>query len=263
MRILFIGDIVGKPGRKTVKEILPGIIQHNSIDFVIANGENLANGAGITEKTAKEMFEAGVNVLTGGNHSLQRSEGHKFIDSCTRVLIPYNMSRKLLGRGYGIYEVKNTKVAVVNLIGQIFMGPYESPFYAVFDIMKEIEEYPIKIIDFHAEATSEKLSMFYLLSGRFSAIIGTHTHVQTNDERIVDGTAYITDVGMTGGLSGIIGVKRELFIKKMVDRLPVKFQPEERSLGLCGVIIDIDEASGKAYFIDKIKVRLERESGSS
>ncbi len=258
MRIFFIGDIVGKPGRKVVKELLPGFIEKNSIDFVIANGENLANGAGITEKTAREVFESGVNVLTGGNHSFHRSEGVEFIKNCERVLVPLNMGRGLPGRGYGVYEVNNTKVVVLNLIGQVFMGPYESPFYAAFDVLKDIEGYPVKIIDFHGEATAEKLSFFYLFRGRFSAILGTHTHVQTNDDRIEDGTAYITDVGMTGGLSGVIGVKRDLFIKKMVDRLPVRFQPEEENPGMCGVIIDIDNTTGKALLIKKVNIRLEQ-----
>ncbi len=258
MRVLFIGDIVGKPGRKVIKELLPGFIEKESVDFVIANGENLANGAGITEKTAKEMFQAGINVLTGGNHSFHRTEGIDFIQKCERVLVPMNIGRGIPGRGYGVYEVKGIKVAILNLIGQVFMGPYESPFYAAFDIMRELEKYPVKIVDFHAEATAEKLSFFHVFKGRFSAILGTHTHVQTNDDRIEDGTAYITDVGMTGGLAGVIGVKKDLFIRKMVDRLPVRFKPEGDSPGMCGVVIDIEEGSGKAVSISKVNVKLEQ-----
>ena len=257
MRVLFIGDIVGKPGRKVIKDLLPGLVKKENIDFVIANGENLANGAGLTEKTAREMFNAGVDVLTGGNHSFHRSEGMEFIKSCSRVLVPMNIGRDIPGRGLGIYEKNEVKIAVLNLIGQVFMGPYESPFYATFDLLHEIKDISVKIVDLHAEATAEKLSYFYMFKGRFSAIIGTHTHVQTNDERVEDGTAYITDVGMTGGQGGVIGVKRELFIKKMVDRVPVRFQPEDRNLGLNGVLIDIDEETGYAKAIEKINIRVE------
>ena len=257
MRILFIGDIVGKPGRKVIKSLLPGFIKEHSIDFVIANGENLANGAGITEKTAKEVLDVGVNVLTGGNHSFHRHEGIEFIKNSEYVLVPLNMGRGLPGRGFGIYNINGIDIVVLNLIGQVFMPPYESPFYATIDVLKEIEQYPIKIIDFHAEATSEKLSFFHYFKGKFSAILGTHTHVQTNDERIENGTAYITDVGMTGGLGGIIGVKKDLFIKKMVDRVPVRFAPEDTNLGMCGVIIDLEEKSGIALNIEKVKISIE------
>ena len=262
MRILFIGDIVGKPGRKVIKDLLPDLVKRESVDFVIANGENLANGAGITEKTAKEMFDAGVDVLTGGNHSFHRSEGLDFIKNCERVLVPLNIAREYPGKGWNLYEREEIKIAVINLIGQVFMGPYESPFYATFDILHEINDVPVKIVDLHAEATAEKLSYFYMFKGRFSAIIGTHTHVQTNDERIEDGTAYITDAGMTGGQSGVIGVKRELFIKKMVDRIPVRFQPEERNPGFNGVLIEIDESTGYAKGIEKINLKVEGLSSS-
>lgn len=257
MRILFIGDIVGKPGRKVIKSLLPDFIKKYSIEFVIANGENLANGAGITEKTAKEMFESGVNVLTGGNHSFHRKEGIEFVKNCERILVPLNMTRSLPGRGFGVYNVKGVEILVLNLIGQVFMGPYESPFYATIDLMDKIENYTLKIVDFHAEATAEKLTFFHLFKGKFSAILGTHTHVQTNDERIQDGTAYITDVGMTGGLGGVIGVRSDLYIKRMVDRLPVRFSPEENQLGMSSVIIDIDENTGKAINIEKINISIE------
>lgn len=257
MRVLFIGDIFGKPGRKVVKDFLPGLIIKERIDFVLANGENLANGAGITEKTAKEMFRAGVDVLTGGNHSYHRSEGIEFIKECSRVLVPLNMAKELYGRGWYIYEKKGVRIAVLNLLGQVFMGPYESPFYATFNVLKHFENVSIKIVDFHAEATAEKLTYFYLFKGVFSAIIGTHTHVQTNDERIEEHTAYITDVGMTGGLDGVIGVKRELYIKKMVERVPVRFKPEERGLGLNAVVIEVDENTGHAKGIKKLNFKVE------
>ncbi len=257
MKILFIGDIVGKPGRKVIKDLLPGFINDHKVDFVIANGENLANGAGLTEKTAREMFNAGVDVLTGGNHSFHRTEGIDYINSCEKILVPMNIARDYPGRGYGFFEKNGIKIGVINLIGQVFMGPYESPFYAVFDVLYEFDNAVINIVDLHAEATAEKLSFFYLFKGKFSAIIGTHTHVQTNDERVEDGTAYITDVGMTGGHGGVIGVKRELFIKRMVDRLPVRFKPEERNLRFNAVLIDVNESSGKALSIEKINLGFE------
>lgn len=251
--ILFIGDIVGSQGRDVVKNLLPKLKEEFKVDFVIANGENLAGGIGITEKSALEVKRAGVDVLTGGNHIWDRREGIPFVESTDWVIRPLNYPPGTPGRGYGLFEVKGYKLLVFNLLGRVFMEPYDCPFRVADDFLKQHRE-KIVILDFHAEATSEKVSLAHYLDGRVSIVVGTHTHVQTSDARILPGgTGYITDAGMTGGLGGVIGVKKELFIRRFLTQMPVGFEPEESEPGLEGVVAKIDENTGKCIEISAIR----------
>ncbi len=253
IKLLFIGDIVGKPGREVVKQLLPSIISKEKVDFVVANGENLANGAGITRKTVMEMKAYGVDVLTGGNHTFDKKEGVDLLKESDFVLRPLNYPPGTPGRGWNLFNVNDVKIAVISLIGRLFMGNFDCPFRAMKGALELVKDADLTIVDFHAEATSEKLSFLYEFEGKVTAILGTHTHVQTNDARIVNGVGYITDAGMTGGLGGVIGVKRELFVRRMITQLPVRFEPELRNPGLCGVLITADAASGKAINIEAVR----------
>jgi hypothetical protein len=254
MRILFVGDIVGKPGRKAVREILPQLKAEMGIDFVIANVENAAGGAGITEEVVKEIHGYGIDVLTGGNHTWDKKEVFSFIDNYPWLLRPANYPPDTPGRGVGVF-IANTgvEVAVINLMGRLFMGYYDCPFRTGDRILETLNT-KIKIIDFHAETTSEKQALGYYFAGRVSAVLGTHTHVQTSDERILkDTTAYITDVGMTGGLDGVIGVKKELAIDRFLKLLPRRFEPSKENPGLEGVFIVVDPDTGRALEIQRIR----------
>ena len=254
MRILFIGDIVGKPGRRVVRELLPQLRAELGIDFVIANVENAAGGAGITENVVKEIHDYGIDVLTGGNHTWDKREVFSFIDKYPWLLRPANYPPDTPGRGVGIYTAETgVEVAVINLMGRLFMGYYDCPFRTGDKILEKIET-KIKIIDFHAETTSEKQAIGHYFAGRVTAVLGTHTHVQTSDERILkDTTAYITDVGMTGGLDGVIGVKKELAIERFLKLLPNRFEPSKENLGLEGAFFIVELETGKAKEIQRIR----------
>jgi len=254
MRILFIGDIVGKPGRKAVREILPKLKAQLGIDFVIANVENAAGGAGITENVVNEIHEYGIDVLTGGNHTFRKREVLSFIDKYPWLLRPANFPPDTPGKGVGVFmSDTGVEIAVMNLMGRLFMGNFDCPFRTGDLILKKLET-KIKIIDFHAETTSEKQAIGYYFAGRVTAILGTHTHIQTSDEKILkETTAYITDVGMTGGLGGVIGVKKELAIERFIKLLPNRFEPSKENLGLEGVFIVVDPESGRAKEIQRIR----------
>jgi len=254
MRILFIGDIVGRPGRRVVREILPELLKEFEVEFTIANVENAAGGAGITEKVILEIKSLDVDVQTGGNHIWDKREVLNFIDSYEWLLRPANYPPSVPGRGFGVYtSSKGKRIAVINLMGRLFMSDIDCPFRKAKEILEKIET-PIKIVDFHAETTAEKQAMAYFLDGRVSAIIGTHTHVQTSDERVLKGgTAYITDCGMTGGLEGIIGVRKELALERFLKKIPQRFEPSKEGLGLEGVVIEIDELNGRAKSISRIR----------
>ena len=256
MNILFIGDVMGKPGRQAVHKILPEVCREEDIEFVIANGENVAGGKGITRDVAGELFHAGVDVLTGGNHSWQNRQGLQVISEERKVLRPANYPDldEVPGRGFRVYNTPSGyKMGVINLQGRVFMPPIDCPFQSVSEILKTMKTETSNIlVDFHAEATSEKIAMGWFLDGKVSVLIGTHTHVQTADERILpQGTAYLTDAGMTGAHDGVIGVQRELVLKTMLTRLPIRHKLASGEVRMNGAIIRLDPLSGKALSIKR------------
>jgi len=255
MKIFFVGDIVGEPGREILKSKLPDFIKNNNVDFVIANAENSAGGKGLTEKVAEEIFSSGVNVITMGNHTFARKEIETIIND-KRILRPANYPPGVPGNRYGIYFIKDNPVpvGVINLMGRVYMPLLDCPFRTAEELIKEIsQQTKIIVVDFHAEITSEKLAFGWFLDGKVSAVIGTHTHVQTADERILpQGTAYITDCGMTGPKDGIIGMDKEIVLKKYLTTMPFRFVVSKGENILSGCTIDIDEKTGKATDIKRI-----------
>jgi len=256
VRILFIGDVVGRAGRRAVREVLPLLKREEEIDFVVANGENAAGGIGITPEKAEELLSMGVDVITSGNHIWKKREILPYLDRHPRILRPANYPPGAPGRGSGVYTARDgTRVAVLNLEGRVFMRPLESPFRVSeqqIEILKG--QTPIVIVDFHAEATSEKMAMGWFLDGEVTAVIGTHTHVQTSDERILPGgTAYITDAGMTGPVNSVIGMKKEIAIQGFLTQLPNRFEVATGEVELQGVILEVEETTGRALEIRRIK----------
>ncbi len=260
MKVLFIGDVIGKVGRRVVKAFLPEVVVRNNINIVIANGENLAGGFGITESTANELFDYGVHVITTGNHVWDRREAPGLLSQQDRILRPLNYPPEVPGFGSVVYPLKDgLKVGIVNLAGRVFMSNLDCPFrIGLPEIEKMKEETKILIVDFHAEATSEKLAIGYYLDGIVSAVIGTHTHVQTADERILPkNTAYITDVGMTGPSESVIGIKTDLVIEKFLVQMPKKFETAKGKGVFSAAIIDIDKNNGNATDIQRIMLTTE------
>jgi len=253
MRILFIGDIFGGPGREKINDNLPAIIKKESIFFTIAQGENLAGGIGITESTAQEMFKTGVDCITTGNHVWKHKDVLRYLDTETRLLRPANFPEGVQGRGYFIYEKSGVKIGVMNLQGRVFMRPLDDPFRVGRKIAEEMnKETPNVFVDFHAEATSEKRAVALYLSESVTAVLGTHTHVQTADEQIINGrTAYITDVGMVGSLDSIIGNRKEEIIEHFVLSIPRKFVAAKENIAANCVIVDFDEKTGVARSITR------------
>ena len=257
MRILFIGDIVGKAGRRALREGIRGITERMDIEVVIANAENAAGGFGITEKVAEEIFAAGVNILTSGNHIWDKKEAVTYITKETRLLRPANYPEGVPGRGSLILDTpKGRRIAVLNLAGRVFMGQADCPFAtARREVPKLRQETNIIIVDFHAEATSEKSAIGWFLDGEVSAVIGTHTHVQTADETILPkGTAFITDVGMTGPVNSIIGIKKEQIIERFLTQMPLRFETAKGPSMLSGVVIEIDPDTGYAKAIERLQL---------
>jgi metallophosphoesterase (TIGR00282 family) len=258
LKVLFLGDIIGKPGRNAIDRNLDDLIRKHDIDMVIANGENAAGGIGISVKTADSLLNMGIDVITTGNHVFKKKEIYNLLENEDRLLKPANYPPDTPGRGYNIYEVEklgNLKVAVINLCGRVFVENLDCPFRTVNRILEYVsEETPIIIVDMHAEVTSEKVAMGWYLNGRVSAVVGTHTHIQTADERILpdEGTAYITDVGMVGPRNSVIGVKKENIIERFLTGMPQKFTVAREDVWINGVVIDIDENSGKASSIERI-----------
>jgi 2',3'-cyclic-nucleotide 2'-phosphodiesterase len=256
INILFISDIIGEPGLNLVKSLLQSFITKYKIDFVIANAENISEGMGILEKDAKKLFELPIDVLTGGNHTMDKIQSHKFINDTPNLLRPNNYPRGAYGHGFGIFPVKNTdfKICVVNLQGRTYMKPIDCPFRS-FDWIyeKTREETKIVIVDFHAETTAEKIAFGWYTDGKASAVLGTHTHIQTSDERILpQGTAYITDVGMTGSYDSVIGMKKESSIKRFIYGTPQKHEVATEDLRFAAVICEINSFSGKSTAIKRI-----------
>ncbi|GBE31871.1 hypothetical protein BMS3Bbin05_00774 [bacterium BMS3Bbin05] len=257
MRILFIGDIVGKVGRICVKNILPKILSNFKTSFVIANGENAAGGFGINEKVAKELFSFGIDLITSGNHIWDKKEAVNYLKKEDRILRPLNYPPGV--PGYGSIVLGSTgkqRLGIINLSGRVFMPLLDCPFRTVdSEILKLKEETNAVIIDFHAEATSEKIAFGRYVDGRVSAVIGTHTHVQTADETILGkGTAYITDVGMTGPSDSVIGVETDIIIEKFLTQMPKRFNTARGNGIFSGVIVDIDEKNGKATAIQRLQL---------
>jgi metallophosphoesterase (TIGR00282 family) len=255
MRILFIGDIVGRPGRQLVRTGLSAIVSRHEIDFVIANGENSAAGFGITREIGDELLEMGVDVLTSGNHIWDKKEALDYIGTESRLLRPANYPAGVPGNGSYVARAQNGQsVGVINVMGRVFMLNIDDPFAVVLreiDAMRQ--RVRIIFVDFHAEATSEKVAMGWHLDGKVTAVVGTHTHVQTADERVLPkGTAYLTDAGMTGPHDSIIGVEVEPALNRFLTGLPSRFETAAANPRLNGVIIDADEATGKATDIERL-----------
>ncbi len=256
INILFIGDIIGEPGINLVKSLLPSFINKYKINFVIANAENISDGMGILEKDAKKLLELPIDVLTGGNHTMDKIQSHKFINDTHNILRPNNYPRGAYGHGFGIFPIKGTnfKIGVINLQGRTYMKPIDCPFRNFDWIYEKIkEEVKIIIIDFHAETTAEKIAFGWYVDGKASAVFGTHTHIQTSDERIlIHGTAYITDVGMTGSYDSVIGMKKESSIKRFIYGTPQKHEVATDDIRIAGAICEIDAFTGKSSMIKRI-----------
>ena len=254
MRVLAVGDIVGRAGLEKLKEVLPEVVKENNIDFVIVNGENAADGMGITEKMYKEMLDLKIDVVTMGNHTWGKKDIFNFIDD-KHIIRPANYPSNNPGRGYDIYECKNKTIAVMNLIGRTTMTVLsENPFLTAKEIIDEIKEaVDIIIIDFHAEATAEKIALGYYLDGEASIVFGTHTHVQTADETILEkGTAYITDIGMTGPKKSVIGMDVDVSLKRFATSLPEKYRIAEGKAKFNSCMFEIDDVTNKVKKIERI-----------
>ncbi|WP_432823436.1 TIGR00282 family metallophosphoesterase [Trichloromonas sp.] len=255
MKILFIGDVVGRPGRVALASRLDRLVDRNNIDLVVVNGENAAAGFGLTADLAREFYDLGVDVLTSGNHIWDKREIYDYLDSQKRLLRPANYPAGLPGRGHGVFSTSaGIKVGIINLEGRVFMNNLECPFRTADALVDELrQQTPVILVDFHAEATSEKAALGCYLDGRVSALVGTHTHVQTADERILpSGTAYITDVGMTGSRDSVIGIRKELAVEKFLSLLPVRFEVAKKDATVCGVVLTIDEETGRATAIERV-----------
>ncbi len=257
MNILLIGDITGRPGRDIVKQVLPRLKEKEDIDFVVANAENAAGGSGITPETCNELLGAGIDVLTSGDHIWKQKEVLNIINTQKRLLRPANYPENNPGFGSGVFTTqKGIKVGVVNLLGRIFLQPIDCPFRCVMQHVERIrKQTSIVLVDIHAEATSEKVAMGWYLDGLVSCVFGTHTHVQTADERILSkGTAYITDLGMAGPFDSVIGRKKEQVLERFLSRMPVRFEVAEHDVRLNGAIVTVDEKSAKAMSIKRVQI---------
>ena len=257
MKILAVGDIVGESGVRKLKEELPRIKKEKNIDFVITNGENSAGGMGLTERNFKDIMEAGTNVVTMGNHTWGKKDIFKFIDD-PNLLIPANYPKGVVGKGLGIYECKGKKIAVMNFLGRVDLNVLtENPFVLAKEMVEELQsKVDMIFIDFHAEATAEKIAMGRFLDGKITALFGTHTHVQTADEQILpNGTAYITDLGMTGPKESVIGMNIQASLKRFETTLPEKYKLAEGACILNGVIFEVDDENNKETSIERIYIK--------
>jgi metallophosphoesterase (TIGR00282 family) len=255
LKIVFLGDIVGNSGRRAVRELLPEVVKKYKPDFLIANGENAAGGYGLTEKVAQELFSYGIDVITSGNH-IWKKEFFPYLEKTERVIRPANYGEGAPGKGWTIWNKNGIKLAVINLEGRIFMRPLENPFLMGKKLAEELKkETPFILIDFHAEATSEKIALGYFLDGLVSVIIGTHTHVQTSDARILEGgTGYITDAGMCGALESVIGMKINQALEMYLTQVPRKLEVEKKGkIKLEGVYLELNK-EGKTKHIESFRL---------
>ena len=256
MRILILGDVVGRPARRAMRDILPELIEREKADLVIANAENAAGGMGVDIKSAKELFSAGVHVLTSGNHIWKKKEIYPFLDEHETLIRPANFPAGAPGRGWCFWRHNELRALIINLQGRVFMPNHvEDPFRCVDELLQNHGRLsPVIIVDMHGEATSEKTAMGWYLDGRASVVYGTHTHVPTADERILPhGTAYITDVGMCGPLDSVIGMEREVVIQGFLTQLPRQFEVAKDNVALQGIVADIDEKTGRAREIRRLR----------
>ncbi|MDO9119772.1 MAG: TIGR00282 family metallophosphoesterase [Nitrospira sp.] len=257
MKILYIGDIMGEPGRRAVGRMVPRVVSQRQVDVVIGNGENVAGGFGITPELAEELFEMGLSVITTGNHAWDKKEILEYFPREPRLLRPANYPAGVPGNGSYVVETPGgEKLAVLQLMGRAYMPTLDCPFQvAKREVAKLKREAAAVLVDMHAEATSEKMAMGHYLDGEVVAVVGTHTHVQTADEQILPkGTAYLTDIGMTGPLHGVIGVKKELAIEKFLTGMPKRFEVASGPTVFCAVLIEVDAQLGKAIAIERIRV---------
>jgi len=256
MNILMVGDVFGESGRAAIAKHLPRLRQQHAIDFCVVNIENAANGFGVTPLIARQALEQGADVLTSGNHIWDKKEIVEYISKENLLLRPANFPAGTPGSGHITLKAGPHRVAVLNLMGRVFMNPIDCPFRKADELVPELrKETPIILVDMHAEATSESVAMGWHLDGRVSAVVGTHRHVQTADERVLPGgTAYITDLGMTGPTDGVIGVDRELILQRFMNQMPVRFEPAKGPAALHGVVIVVDPETGRASDIRRLRI---------
>ena len=253
MRVLFIGDVIGGPGRRGLKAAMPQLRERHAPDLVIVNGENSAGGMGITEKTANALFEAGADAITTGNHVYRHREVYDYLNRSDRVVRPANYPYANPGRGYTVIEAGGRRVGVIDLSGEIGLKVARSPFHEADNVLEKIE-CDFAIVDFHAEVTSEKVAMGWHLDGRVAAVFGTHTHVPTADARVLpQGTAFISDVGMTGSRTSVLGVKPELVLESLITQMPVKFETADEDVWVMGAVVDVNDR-GLADSIESVMV---------
>ena len=258
MRVIVLGDIVGKPGRDALRESLKQLREKHEAEFVVANVENAAAGAGVTRQACQEILDAGVDVMTSGNHVYDKKEGVPYIEKESRLLRPANYPSEAPGRGMWLGSTSSgTQVAVINLQGRVFMPLNDCPFRTADRLVSEIgNRASVIIVDHHAEATSEKQAMGRYLDGRVAVVVGTHTHVQTADEQILPGgTAYITDLGMTGPHGGVIGVQTDPVLTRFLRGIPARFETAEGDTRISGIVAEVDERTGRAISIERLHVR--------
>jgi metallophosphoesterase (TIGR00282 family) len=256
MKVLMIGDVVARPGRMAVLERIQDMREQHGIDLAVMNAENVAGGFSITPPLADQLFSAGIDVMTSGNHIFDKREVVPYIQRNPRLLRPANYPPNTPGSGMWVGEVKGVPVAVLNLIGRVFMGPADDPFRAADELLSTLSnDVKVRLVDIHAEATSEKAAMGWYLDGRVSAVVGTHTHVQTADERILtEGTAYLTDLGMTGSYAGVIGMERQDVITRFTSAIYKRADHSTGDVRICAAVIDIDEATGRAREISRLSL---------
>ena len=258
MNVLMIADVVARPGRRAVLDKIAGLRDRYAIDIATMNAENVAGGFSITPAIADELFAAGIDVMTSGNHIFDKTEIIPYIAKNPRLLRPANYPPTTPGKGLFVGEVGGHRIAVLNLLGRVFMPPVDDPFRVADECVRAIpEDVKIRLVDMHCEATSEKYAMGWFLDGRVSAVVGSHTHVQTADERILDGgTAYITDVGMTGSYAGVIGMEKSDIIKRFTRFPAPRAEHAKGGVWICAVVVDIDEESGKARGIERLRLEI-------
>lgn len=256
MNVLMIGDVVAKPGRVAVLERIQDLREQHAIDLALMNAENVAGGFSITPSLAEQLFESGIDVMTSGNHIFDKKEAIEYIGRQPKLLRPANYPPGTPGSGLWTGEVNGTKVAVMNLMGRVFMPPCDDPFRTVDGLLGSLSsDIKVRLVDMHAEATSEKVAMGWYLDGRVSAVLGTHTHVQTADERILpQGTAYLTDIGMTGSYAGVIGMNKADIIARFTSAVAKRAEHSSGEMRICAAVIDIDEATGHARDISRISL---------